>query len=674
MQRNRFDTLLEVRDESALRERAQAFVQELGFDYFLYANGLKMENSTASFTKVITTYPAAWLEKYAQAGFASIDPAVRHSMEQSTPFIWTQESFEQAGAGLMFAEAQRHGIVTGISISLYDPASHSRSGMGFASASTHCRGIEDAGQVVLFGQYFQEAYSRIAAPFLQQDEGVLSRHEAQCLSWLADGLDTAQIAQRIGLPFTEVAILLERVTRKLDARSLPQAVAHAFAGGLLTCFPGHPVRPAADEDASLAASPHYWALQEIEQEISRAKTDGYAFSVGVLDLDHFRRINNALGHAAGNMLLADVAERLRYNLPPRARISGLEGDGFLLLLPEPGSAQIAHRLLTCLNTPIKAADRQFTITASIGLVRYPHDGATAESLLRCAEISLYRAKERGGNQVEFFAPEMSHKAEFSALLEVELRTALEQDELTLHYQPLVDSYSGNIVGLEALSRWRSPALGQVPPDQFIPVAEQSDLIRTLDEWVFIKACQQLKLWREQLGLDLFMAVNVCPTRFHDANIVTHILGRLREFGLPPHSLEIEITERMMMDNDPLVREQLVELRNHGVRISIDDFGTGHSSLSYLSRLPVDTLKIDRSFVQNVTAGSEQSVLVEAIVAMASKLGLHVVAEGIERESEKAFLVSCGCDLLQGFLLGHPEPPDKITQRLHQQSQYHVPSV
>ncbi len=674
MRRNEFDTLLKVRDEAALRDQAQAFVQELGFDYFLYANGLKMENSTASFTKVITTYPVAWLEKYAQTGFASIDPAVRHSMEQSTPFIWTQESFEQAGAGLMFAEAQRHGVVTGISISLFDPASNSRSGMGLACANAHCRGLEDIGQVVLFGQYFQEAYSRIAAPFLQQDEGVLSRHEAQCLSWLSDGLDSAQIAQRLGLPDAEVASLLERVMHKLDARSLPQAVAHAFAGGLLSCFPGHLVRPAADEEASLAASPHYWALQEIEQEISRAQSEDYTFSVGVLDLDHFRRINNALGHAAGNMLLADVAERLRYNLPPRARISGLEGDGFLLLLPEPGSAQVAQRLLDCLNAPIKAADRQFTITASMGLVRYPQDGENAEALLRCAEISLYRAKERGGNQVEFFAPEMSHKAERNALLEVELRTALERGDLTLHYQPLVDSSTGKIVGLEALSRWHSPELGPVSPDQFIPVAEQSDLIRTLDEWVFNTACSQLKRWREQLGIDLFMAVNVCPTRFHDANIVAHILSRLRDFGLPPHSLEIEITERMMIDNDPLVREQLVELRNHGVRISIDDFGTGHSSLSYLSRLPVDTLKIDRSFVQNVTAGSEQSVLVEAIVAMGSKLGLHIVAEGIERESEKAFLVACGCDLLQGYLLGHPEPPDRITQRLHQQSHHPAPSV
>jgi diguanylate cyclase (GGDEF)-like protein len=662
-----FTTLLEARDEDDLRQRAQEFAVELGFDYFLYATGLKMENSSTSFTKVITTYPTAWIEKYVSSGYASIDPAVRHCMEHRTPFIWTAEAFESAGARLMFEEAQRHGIMSGMSVPLFDIASNSIGGMGLACGSGACKGLGDVGRIVLFAMYFQEAYSRIAVPFLHDEDGVLSRQEGACLGWISDGLDAAQIAQRLALPEAEVQQLLDQILHKLDADSLPQAVAHAFAGGLLTCFPGHPLRPVADEEASLAASPHYWALREIEREIAEAQAEQGSFAVAVLDLDHFRRVNNALGHNAGNVLLAEVAERLRYNLPPHAHMTGLEGDGFLLLLPELASEQVANHLLACLRPPITVLDRQFTITASMGVVRYPQDGESAEALLRCAEISLYRAKEHGRDRIEFFAPEMSHKAERTATLEVELRAALGRDELTLHYQPLVDSHSGRIRGLEALSRWHSPLLGPVPPDQFIPVAEQSDLIRILDEWVFVKACRQLKKWREQLCPGLFMAVNVCPSRFLNTGIVGHIISTLHDLELPPECLEIEITERMLMDTDPIVRERLAELRNHGVRISIDDFGTGHSSLSYLSRLPVDVLKIDRSFVQNVTASSEQSVLVEAIVAMAGKLGLHVVAEGIERESEKDFLVSCGCDLLQGYLLGHPAPPETIAELLLLQS-------
>lgn len=669
MSHDEFKSLLEARDETDLRQRTQQFAVELGFDYFLYATGLQMENSTTSFSKVITTYPVAWMEKYVSEGFAAIDPVVRQSMERRTPFIWSKEAFESAGAGLMFEEAQRHGITSGMSVPLFDIATNNLGGIGLACHHETCRGLDDVGRVVLLALYFQEAYSRIAVPYLNNKDGILSIREGACLGWLADGLDEAQIAERLALPEAVVKRLLEQVLHKLDAHSLPQAVAHAFAGGLLTCVPGHPLRPVLDEMASLATSPHYWALREIEREIECAQTENYGFSVGVLDLDHFRRINNALGHAAGNILLAEVAERLRFNLPPRARLTGMEGDSFLLLLPEFASEQGAQRLLACLRSPMKVMDRQFTITASMGVVRYPQDGDTAEALLRCAEISLYRAKELGRDQVEFFAPEMSQKAERTATLEVELRNALERDELTLYYQPLVDSRTGRIRGMEALSRWHSPLLGTVPPDQFIPVAEQSDLIRILDEWVFIKACGQLKVWREQLGADLFMAVNVCPTRFLNAGIVEHIITKLRDMELPPECLEIEITERMLMDSDPIVREQLAALRDHGVHISIDDFGTGHSSLSYLSNLPVDVLKIDRSFVQDVTSSSEQSVLVEAIVAMAGKLGLHVVAEGIEQESEKEFLVACGCDLLQGYLLGHPEPPEKITELLRIQTQH-----
>jgi len=662
-----FKSLLDARDEDDLRRRAQEFVLGMGFDYYLYAVGLKMENSTPSFSKIVTTYPAAWINKYVSSGFASIDPAVRHSIERRTPFIWSAEAFELAGAGLMFEEARRHGMVSGISIPLFDTASNNIAGISLACRNETCRGLDDVGRVTLFALHFQEAFSRLGVPFLRNTDGVLSVREGACLGWISDGLNAEQVAQRISLPVVDVNHLLTQVMHKLKARSLPQAVANAFAGGLLTCVPGHLVRPVAHEKASLATSPHYWALREIEREIERAKTERTRFAVGVLDLDHFRRVNNALGHAAGNILLAEVAERLRFNLPPRAHISGLEGDGFLLLLPENVSKQTAHRLLACLHSPISVMERLFTITGSLGMVRYPQDGETAEELLRCAEISLYRAKDRGGDQVEFFAPEMGHKAERAATLEVELRAALLRDELTLHYQPLVDSRTGRIRGLEALSRWHSPLLGIVPPDQFIPVAEQSDLIRILDEWVFLKACSQLKEWREKLDEDLFMAVNVCPSRFLNAGIVEHTIAKLHDLDLPPNCLEIEITERMLMDSDPIVREQLTELRDQGVRISIDDFGTGHSSLSYLSTLPVDVLKIDRSFVQNVTASSEQSVLVEAIVAMAGKLGMQVVAEGIEQESEKEFLVACGCDLLQGYLLGHPEPPEKIEERLRLQS-------
>lgn len=667
MNHDHFKTLLETRDEAALRHRAQELVRKLGFDHFLYATGLKMENSTTSFTKVITTYPAAWIEKYVSAGFSAIDPTVRHCMERRTPFVWSKQAFERAGAGLMFEEARRHGLQSGITIPLFDTASGSVAGIGLGCGDETCSGLEDVGRTVLFAMYFQEAYSRLAAPFLPDADGILSRLESECLGWIADGQDTARIAQQLSLPATEVEQLLAQILRKLDARSLPQAVAHAFAGGLLTCIPGHPLRPVADREASLAASPHYWALREIESEIDRTQAEGGGFTVGVLDLDHFRRINNALGHGAGNMLLAEAAERLRFNLPPRARVAGLEGDSFLLLLPDTTNEQMVNRLLTCLRTPITVMDRLFSITASMGVVRYPQDSESASALLRCAEISLYRAKEGGGDRVEFFAEEMSLEAERAATLEVELRAALERNELTLHYQPLVDSRTGRIRGLEALARWHSPLLGTVPPDQFIPLAERSDLIQILDEWVFLKACRQLNIWREQLDSELFMAVNVCPSRFLRPGIVEHIVTTLRGMGLPPSSLEIEITERMLMDSNPVVRQRLAELRSHGVRISIDDFGTGHSSLSYLNSLPVDVLKIDRSFVQDVTSGSEQSVLVEAIVAMAGKLGLHVVAEGIEQESEKGFLVACGCDLLQGYLLGHPEPPKIIESSLRAQA-------
>lgn len=257
MSDHEFKTLLEARDEGDLRQRAQELVVSLGFDYYLYATGIQVGNSTPGFNKLITTYPPAWIEKYINEGFAAIDPAVRHCMENRTPFIWTMEAFEHAGAGHMFAEAQRHGLVSGISIPLFDIASGYIGGMGLACRNKTCRGLEDAGRTVLLAMHFQEAYSRFATPFLRDVGATLSRLEGECLAWVADGWNVAQISQRLDLSESKVEQLLELVLRKLDARSMPQAVAYAFAGGLLSCVPGHPTRPAPDEQVSPATSAHH---------------------------------------------------------------------------------------------------------------------------------------------------------------------------------------------------------------------------------------------------------------------------------------------------------------------------------------------------------------------------------------------------------------------------------
>jgi len=386
-----------------------------------------------------------------------------------------------------------------------------------------------------------------------------------------------------------------------------------------------------------------------------------------LDLDHFKKINDSLGHRVGDALLQAMARRLAAMVREQDTVSRLSGDEFILVLPDTdalGAAQLAEKLLQAAAEPFEIGSHELTVTPSIGIAMFPGDGADFDNLSRCADAAMYYAKHHGRNHFRFFTAEMQASSERTLLLENALRRALERDQLTLHYQPQISVATGAIIGAEALLRWKHPELGQVSPAEFIPVAESSGMILPIGEWVLRTATRQLQEWM-QAGYGLTMAVNLSLVQFRQADLVQRIGAILDEADLPAHYLELELTEGVAMTDPEGAIAIMDKLHQRGILLSIDDFGTGYSSLSYLKRFKVYKVKIDQTFVRDITTDPDDRAIVSAIISMACSLGMHTIAEGVETTGQLAFLQAQGCEEVQGYLYSRPVPAAQFLQLLEQ---------
>jgi len=405
-------------------------------------------------------------------------------------------------------------------------------------------------------------------------------------------------------------------------------------------------------------------MDRLERAIAHAKRNDVPVGVLYIDLDRFKDVNDTFGHHAGDELLRETARRLAECAREEDTVARLAGDEFAVLLPHLRCADdvglVAGRILDSLREPIAIAGVEVHSIGSVGAAVYPHDGQSPADLLSAADAAMYRAKDKGGAAVELFSAELHAQAATRLELETALAHAIDHDELVLYYQPIVEAGTGRTCGAEALVRWIHPERGMVPPGDFIPVAEQSDLIIDLGNWVIGSACRQLAEW-SHLGLgDRFVTINVSPRHFRE-DLVTSITRALRETGADPTRLVVELTETAAVDDVALVASRLRELRQLGIKAAIDDFGTGYCGLQYLGDLPVSTLKLDRSFVQSMTPSN--AAIVAATIAMTRTLGLTMVAEGVETEEQRRFLESQGCDRLQGFHLGRPMPAGDFVARV-----------
>ncbi len=390
-----------------------------------------------------------------------------------------------------------------------------------------------------------------------------------------------------------------------------------------------------------------------------------------LDADRFKTINDTLGHDAGDDLLKQIATRLTACLRAGDTVSRLAGDEFAVVLPGVENTNhtrhLAQRLLDCFVEPFLLKEQRIFITASIGVTLYPGDATTVEGLLKNADTAMYRAKDAGRNNYQFYSTDMHTHAVERLKLENALRGATERDELVLHYQPLVNLKSGQVEGMEALLRWNHPELGLVPPLEFIPLAEETGLIIPIGEWVLRTACAQARAWQNAGLPPLRLSVNLSARQFQK-DLVGMVASVLEETGLEPKYLELELTESVVMKNPEMAVATLDALDRMGVRLSIDDFGTGYSSLSYLKRFPIDTLKVDRSFVRDIPGDADDMLITSSIIGLAHSLGIQVVAEGVETYAQLSFLRAQNCDAMQGYYFSKPLPAPAFAQLLGERRQ------
>ncbi|HJV88390.1 MAG TPA: EAL domain-containing protein [Noviherbaspirillum sp.] len=399
----------------------------------------------------------------------------------------------------------------------------------------------------------------------------------------------------------------------------------------------------------------------LDQALAQAARYGTSVWVAFIDLDRFKFVNDTLGHQAGDMLLKQVSERMLSAVRHSDTVARLGGDEFVLVLPEHTDevldTSVIQRVMDAIAPPFVIGGHEFFLTCSIGIASYPNDGKDAETLIKHADIAMYRAKEVGRDNFQFYTASMNEKALERLRLEGDLRNAVERGEFILHYQPQVDLYTGEMIGMEALIRWQHPELGMVPPDRFISLAEEIGLIVPIGAWVLRTACTQNRAW-QRAGLGkLRVAVNLSARQFAERDLVQTIAAVLEETGLEPQYLDIELTESLVMTDVEFTTSVLRELKALGVHLSIDDFGTGYSSLSYLKRFPIDMLKIDRSFVRDITLDADDAAIVQSIISLAHGLRLKVIAEGVETEEQLEHLWLHGCDQMQGYYFSRPLAAD-----------------
>ncbi len=416
--------------------------------------------------------------------------------------------------------------------------------------------------------------------------------------------------------------------------------------------------------------------EQLEQAILHAERNRGQFALLFLDLDNFKTINESLGHSRGDQLLIEVGRRLQAVRPGSDAIARIGGDEFNIIIERrpgmPWVDLIAQRMMEALAEPFLLDGQAVYVGATIGIALYPADGASAEVLQSNADAALHQAKLAGRGTLRFFSPEMSSRARSRLSLEADLRRALENDELCLYYQPLVDLVSGQIVGAEALVRWNHPERGMVSPGEFIPLAEESGLVVRLGDWVLREACRQIRQWCDTGLAPRQTSVNVSAVQLSRDGLVESVKDALACSGVAAERLELEITESSVMADHERSLRALADLRRLGVRLSIDDFGTGYSSLAYLQQLEVHKLKVDMSFVRDMTTNSGKASIVRAVVALGHSLGLEVIAEGVEDAGQARFLRAMQCDVIQGYLVSRPLPAEAMTRFLTEFSPLHVP--
>jgi diguanylate cyclase (GGDEF)-like protein/PAS domain S-box-containing protein len=400
----------------------------------------------------------------------------------------------------------------------------------------------------------------------------------------------------------------------------------------------------------------------LQHALTRAQREEQRLAVIFIDLDRFKAVNDALGHDIGDMLLQEVAHRIKNRLRAMDTVARMGGDEFVVLmedLKEAGHcASRAQELIGEIARPLQLRGHTVEIGASLGIAFFPEDGADPVELMKRADMAMYAAKAAGRNTYRFFQQDMLEKTSQRLALEMELRRAIAQQDLELHYQPKVALETGETLGVEALVRWRHPQRGLLPPKDFIPVAEESGLIVDIGSWVLNEACRQAAEWRT-LGRDVKIAVNVSAKQLEACDLVERITALIAQHGITPGHLEIELTESTVMSNPDNVAQLFARLRALGITVAVDDFGTGYSSLAYLRRLPIDILKIDRSFVMEADRDDEDAQIVKTILALGQALKLKVVAEGIETSRQAELLRSFGCGMAQGFLFSQPLPPPQL---------------
>ncbi|GAB4452508.1 MAG: hypothetical protein OHK0029_03560 [Armatimonadaceae bacterium] len=406
----------------------------------------------------------------------------------------------------------------------------------------------------------------------------------------------------------------------------------------------------------LTGLPNRAALAEqINRLIPQSTQDQKRFALLYFDLDNFKRINDTLGHSAGDILLVQVAKRLSRSLPRSTFLARMGGDEFVLVGPQAnreGAAYLAEKALEIIRQPTSLLQYEVVTTASMGVSMFPEDGMSGDLLLRHADAAMFRAKEQGRNGYEFFTREMYLEARERFQLERDLRQAMIRDEFWLHYQPQFDLVTGTLYGAEVLARWEHPRRGTLMPSVFLQMVEEMGSAVPLGDFVLRSACCQAAQWQEQ-GLLVPVAVNISPRQFRETNLVRNVESTLLEMDLQPELLHLELTENILLDDAAATLETLQDLNRLGVGIAMDDFGTGYSSLSYLRRFPVDVVKIDQSFIRSLTESARDHAVVKAVIDLAHGLGMKVVGEGVETTAQRDMLAELGCDIAQGYLYSHP---------------------